>query len=475
MEGSCKNGNKCPFLHGKQKKGELQKESDDQLAELCDRWGGQRLGTQDGSDASAKAFMWRSQMQRLQPGEKVEFRDLSDVERSCVHDIACSLHFEHVSFGAGSSRVLTVTRPLHAYRERPCMHLEQCISLPPKDADEVCMMLKQILCFHELRKENKEKKKAMETEISKASKLAWTILTSRSRSGNGRAYHSIEDRDALIRKLASFKIQKLGLPNNQMGYKLAAELYDLTFVGDRDADDAVVVDIDHDEPAAMAPLPEPGNPDVLLHVDSERNAGGKDEALHHSETIYIVRYKRRISELFSHVLQQSAGLQECREKLNRALCESESKEHGFIFVDPVIYKEVVRVLDVMDVEARPYIIVISESYKPSFDEMLGQLPYRKRPKEDTKLQQSFHVTTPAPMVDSDNEAAPPAPERSDADSNSLPDGFKVIRTFICTVPLLVDGSTVIQSTTEAVAETSEHHFGYSRGVNPRRYMPPEAL
>lgn len=204
LEGSCKLGNRCIFVHGKAKNEPLWTISDEELAEECSRWGGQ-AAKQDGNHASMRMAMWRHQLSNMQPGEELNFTEFSKVECSCIEDIARSLHFEHHTSGVGKSTVLQIRRPLGERLERPIMQLEQCLSLPPADQDEVCKMLKQVLVFHKLCKERKDCKRIMEQSIEKAARQAWTILTSGAKTGSGKAFHSMVDRDCITKKLATLK------------------------------------------------------------------------------------------------------------------------------------------------------------------------------------------------------------------------------------------------------------------------------
>lgn len=249
-----------------------------------------------------------------------------------------------------------------------------------------------------------------------------------------------------------------------LGPKLAADLYDLSFVGDRDDEDEVLVDVRHDEPAAIIGPRSDGNPSHSLY-----SAPYEEETTQVSETIYILAYKRRGRELFCEALAQSVGLQECSSALKSAGLDCEPQDRGYIFVSPHLYKEVCRTLKVIEHELRPYTICISQQYKQCLDEVLAQMPYRKRPKECANRQLTLEVEVPVAAAASSEAGESVALEVH----SSLPDGLKILRTFICTVPLLADGTSVIQSTTEAVTDASEFHFAYRRGLNPRRCSPAD--
>jgi len=461
LEGACTLGNKCRQVHGMEKKGRFHKEFDGDLQEEFER------GHASERDSST-IEMWRSLLSQMEPGEHREFPGLSVTERFILHDIATSFRFEHRTHGDGSHTVLEIRRPIGPTLERPIMQIEQCLSLPPEDADEVCGMLKRVLAFRQLCKQNRDRKQAMEKEVTKAAKTAYTFLTSSARTGTGKAYHSIEDRDAVIEKLAKLKIQKFDLQANLLGHKLAADLYDLAFVGDRYDEDEVVVNVSHEEPAAEL-CPERTENQGTSHdnIPDEEEVPDQEQYTEASK-IYILQYKRRNTEFFHAALKESQCLRECREAMESAgqVCESQGK--GLIFVASHLYDEVCRILNIMDVELRAYTVVISECLKPELEAAFAQLPYRKRPKEDIDRQRSFEIEIEARVP-----AAAPAAAAEVPHTEPLPNGFALVRTFICSVPSLAEAKSVIQSTTEATNDASKFHFSHNRGMNPRRYIQTE--
>jgi hypothetical protein len=174
------------------------------------------------------------------------------------------------------------------------------------------------------------------------------------------------------------------------------------------------------------------------------------------EQVFLLRFGNGDYDLFRAALRERPELRSCREALADA--GHPLTEHGFIFVKPEQYPAVLQALT--GIKLHPFHVIVAESLEPALEEAYKTLPYRKRPREKRADRQ--RLIKSLQNAQARRELLHAALYRDDQKCI-----LTVERTFICTSPILRPASSVTQSTTELVVESSQY-YGHYRGKNPRR-------
>eukprot|EP00747_Dinoflagellata_sp_TGD_P162218 gnl/TRDRNA2_/TRDRNA2_179575_c0_seq1.p1 gnl/TRDRNA2_/TRDRNA2_179575_c0~~gnl/TRDRNA2_/TRDRNA2_179575_c0_seq1.p1 ORF type:complete len:495 (+),score=90.08 gnl/TRDRNA2_/TRDRNA2_179575_c0_seq1:51-1535(+) len=209
------------------------------------------------------------------------------------------------------------------------------------------------------------------------------------------------------------------------------------------------------------------------------------------EKVHLLRFGTPPSggdgfERFRERLLQGPELQPCRESLESAGHHVVSPEGALTFVKPEQYVDTRCAL--VGFELHPFHIIISESFEYLLEEVLSTIPYKRRPRikaQPGRLGRvNIQIGQPSSssqdvMPDGDGRPVQDMERLRDEDENEDEEGRPAVildmvildkRTFLGIYPALRDANSVVQSTTEAVAEQSEAHYSSSRGVNPRRHV-----
>lgn len=168
-----------------------------------------------------------------------------------------------------------------------------------------------------------------------------------------------------------------------------------------------------------------------------------------SNKVYLLSFRSGKGELFRKMLLHDKEFEPLRKSLKKAgyplvLQPSES----IVLVRPDQYLQTVNSQVLRSHALKRYNVVIAESEEYLMNEVLLRMASKLRPRENKG-------------------------ERVQVDLYSFAVNFELKRTLLCQAPLLLVGSTVSQSTTEAVrssssASSSSSYFAHVRGRNPRR-------
>lgn len=171
--------------------------------------------------------------------------------------------------------------------------------------------------------------------------------------------------------------------------------------------------------------------------------------------------------------------------------QSDLEDHGLSFVlpeqalmlvTPAQYADARRALK--DIELHPFHLIVAEQFDYLIEEILADIPCKQRPrvKDGAAGRQELCALPRKPRMEDDDQEYHMAEEgtgsEAEADMSESPETgaqlrtFVVRRTFLCEAPVLKsDTSVSCHSTTEVHVDLqqSSSHYGYSRGVNPRRF------
>lgn len=177
------------------------------------------------------------------------------------------------------------------------------------------------------------------------------------------------------------------------------------------------------------------------------------------EAIHVLRFSKGKTDEFRDGLLNGRSLNACRDAMARSGYPCVLPSGAFIFVKPDQYRLVQEAL--CGIELHPYHVIISDEFEFLLDELLAQFPYKARPREKPASRQSFEFQ-------GDRDCSHSSDRLGEDCWNDAQAQQAVSRTFLCYVPMLRDSQSVVQSTTEVIAETSSAHYSHPRGVNPRR-------
>jgi len=165
-------------------------------------------------------------------------------------------------------------------------------------------------------------------------------------------------------------------------------------------------------------------------------------------------------EDFRRALLRGPQFKPCLDALANADLDVELPQGALMLVGPQQYAIARR--ELVGLELHSFHMVIAEDLEYLLAEVLASLPFQRRP----KIKQGERGRRPLRSAGSsvDEPVAEGSPSCAEDD---ILWALRVERTFLCCVPMPRDAWTVVQSTTEAVAQ-SEAHYGHSRGTNPRR-------
>lgn len=259
---------------------------------------------------------------------------------------------------------------------------------------------------------------------------------------------------------------------------------------DLNAFDAFVQDVPHTEPAAARDeelAAQQADEDWAAHVEGRLHGpmSGASTSLGHEplspEPIYLLRFgtPRNIAsqsgEPFRDALLNSSHLRSVCEALG-ASCVHPSG--ALLFLRPEQVEDVLRKLE--ELELHPFHVVVASSLEAALQDALVEIPSRKRPRE--KKGTRIEIMSPPNRA----QSASGSHETSYAGAGAVlqhqvaqsSPAFEMEhvevfvvekRTFLCMAPQMRAATSVVQSTTEAVTDgPSQGHYGYHRGLNPRR-------
>eukprot|EP00928_Gymnodinium_smaydae_P084565 TRINITY_DN67827_c0_g1_i1.p1 TRINITY_DN67827_c0_g1~~TRINITY_DN67827_c0_g1_i1.p1 ORF type:complete len:585 (-),score=42.15 TRINITY_DN67827_c0_g1_i1:286-2040(-) len=198
-----------------------------------------------------------------------------------------------------------------------------------------------------------------------------------------------------------------------------------------------------------------------LQESSEQFSAPAHERSCGLESIHLLRFSKGDTERFRDALLNGSELSACRDELANAGHPCVLPSGTFIFVKPDQFEVTRRAL--VGWELHPFHVVIAESLEYLLDEVLSKFAYRSRPREKRQCREQINY-----------ESACFPPSGSSDEGNSQQSEYEntelvIERTFISSVPVLKDSKSVVQSTTEAVEDTSAFHYSSFRGRNPRRH------
>lgn len=221
-----------------------------------------------------------------------------------------------------------------------------------------------------------------------------------------------------------------------------------------------------------------------------------------SEKVFLLRYGggggRGACEDLRDALLAGPHFRPCRDALKLAGHTYVHPSGAIVLVKPEQFQDIQDDLECY--ELHPFHVVITESFECLLEELLGEIPCRRRPREKIKCrqevgnQESRHAAAKAHREEKPEESVEKGFEelfeerfeernRPTFFTESLEERFEVKRTFISLAPKTREACTVVQSTTEAINSCSASstnafngqgatstHYAYRRGRNPRRFL-----
>jgi len=186
-------------------------------------------------------------------------------------------------------------------------------------------------------------------------------------------------------------------------------------------------------------------------------------------------------DTFRQTLLYGKHLQRCRRDLEENGFSFVLPEQALMVVTPAQYADARHALK--DIELHPFHLIVAEQFDYLIEEILAEIPCKQRPrvKDGTAGRQELCVLPTSPQNEDDAESdmaedgigsAVGAETSESSETRTQLPGFVVQRTFLCEAPVLKSNASVsCHSTTEVQIDLqqSSSHYGYSRGVNPRRF------
>jgi hypothetical protein len=198
-------------------------------------------------------------------------------------------------------------------------------------------------------------------------------------------------------------------------------------------------------------------------LDSQTATGSPATEADLEEQVFLLRFGTGDYELFRLALFERPELRSCKEALADAGICDHLTEHGFIFVKPEQYSTVLQALT--GIKLHPFHVLITQSLEPALEDTLKTLSYRKRPRE----KKGDRLVVSRGLSPQNGQAGRELlRQRRSSALQERTFICTVKRTFICSAPIRRPAHMVRQSTTELVVDSSQYHYRYFRGKNPRR-------
>jgi len=181
-------------------------------------------------------------------------------------------------------------------------------------------------------------------------------------------------------------------------------------------------------------------------------------------------------EVFRQILLHGSHLQMCRNALEEKGLSFVLPQQALMVVTPEQYPDARHALK--GIELHPYHLVVAEQFDYLIEEILADFPYKRRPRVKNGIagRQELRGLPRSPQMESDEsdiaeEGSSLAGKAKRPEPSVQYPTFIEARTFLCEAPVSKNASVVCQSTTEVRVDEQEStsHYGYHRGVNPRRF------